>query len=210
VVCYLKRASGYMVRLGQTWQGTKGHWLSCFVVPSAVIVISFIILLVSSGCEAMMNEIMFWLSPIIAGLIVFLAIFFWHFFRDPIVYVKAEVKKVQGYTYYLRVSSGYSEDDKKVLIEATLNPTKPVRVDTINLKISGELISVLEFSPEEISEAKMYHLEFHVPSRFAVGVSKAQIVAFANNIKRSSKPFIINFGEDDDNGQKDRPSKAGS
>lgn len=120
--------------------------------------------------------------------------------------VKAEIIQISPYDYYSRsFGINASEGDKNLIINVTLIPSKPVKISNIFLRLSGKYfdakdissiaVEMTPFSTREIKSAESYMLSFDIPKESAVNSKNARILAIANNIKRFSKPLVIDFGE---------------
>lgn len=195
-----------MDKLGQTWQTIKGYRKSYLVIPCLFAIVSLIIRFGTEGREVAMSEVVSWVKWIlIPASIGLIAVFLWHYFRNPYVEVKAKVIQIRTYDYYARIlGMGADEGDKEMTIDVTLIPSKPVKVSNILLKLSGKCFDAKEFSPiaggmipfsiREIKNTESCMLFFDIPKGFAVNSDNARIFAIANNIKRFSKPLAIDFG----------------
>lgn len=196
-----------MGKLGQTWQTTKEYRKTYLGIPCLFTIISFIIQFQTKSGEIAMSKIIFWIEWVfIPALIGLVGVFLWHYFIGTYVKVEAEIIKISPYDYYARAFGiSMNEGDKEMITNITLIPSKPVEVSKILLRLSGKCFDAKEyssliggmipFSTREIKSAESYELSFDIPKESAVNSNNARIFAIAKNIKRFSKPLVIDFGE---------------
>ncbi len=151
-----------------------------------------------------MSELLSWIEwVLLPALMGFVAMFLWHFFRDPYVQVIAEVEVIEVYENY--TPPGLREGDyKHITLDVVLIPSKPVTVSEVRLILSGKQfdatvfsynpitgLEITPFSKIRIDTKTKLTLFFDAQNECRTKTNKAQVIAVANNINRCSEPFII-------------------
>jgi hypothetical protein len=185
-----------MGKFAQTWQATREYWKSYIATPVVFAVIAVVYRVTTVGCEVAVNEVLSWLAwVLIPALVGFVAVFLWHYFRDPYVQVNVEVHQIRTLNYYAGAfGEGMSQGDKELIVTVTLIPSKPVRVSEMELALSGRCFTAREFKttpfrPMDIENAESHMLHFDIPKAFAERSQNARVLVVAKKIRRFSRRF---------------------
>jgi hypothetical protein len=115
---------------------------------------------------------------------------------EPILKVYAKVNKILPFDYYAK-AGGYSEffNSRQFIINVTLSPSKPMKIDLIQILLCGKPYKAKEQINDYIKDSQSYKFTFDVPNEVAINTNDAQIKTWSNNQPYDSNAFEINFNE---------------